>query len=333
MSDESDQVNLTVQRFAVLTCIVALLPISVGALVTTLKAGMAFADWPTSDGHNMLLYPWLNDLRHTDKFVEHGHRLAGVLIGIFSILLVAVTFAKEKRTWVRAGSVTILCAVIAQGLLGGMRVRMNAQTLAMIHSITGGLFFTLCFLFAIAVRSTGTTVSGSDRRISAGAFAAGCLLPAAVFGQYVLGGMFRHLGRMLHEHLAGAAIVTILVISLLAVLLRSDLAVIRRRGRWLGFALLIQVSLGLGAWVTKLGLPYLGWVAHLNSPAQSITCSLHTVGGMLLLATASATAMELVKRARAGQLEAVSVLFRGSDLEVTRGLSTETSAATGGRLT
>ena len=311
MSQPSDQINLTVQRFAVLTCVVALLPISIGALVTTLKAGMAFADWPTSDGQNMLLYPWLQDLRHTDRFVEHGHRLAGVLIGLVSIGLVVVTFAKEPRHWVRIGSVIILLAVIGQGLLGGMRVRMNEQLLAMTHSITGGLFFALCFLFAILVRSGGTSAEGTDRQFTPLTFAAGVLLPLAVLGQYVLGGFFRHLGRMLHEHVAGAVIVSLLAVTVLTVLLRSDLPTFRRRGRWLGSALLIQIGLGMGSWVTKLGFPAFGWVATVNSLAQNIVCSLHTVGGMFLLATAAAAAMELVLRATSGQIEGVADLFGG----------------------
>jgi cytochrome c oxidase assembly protein subunit 15 len=303
VSQPSDQVNLTVQRFAVLTCVVALLPISIGALVTTLKAGMAFADWPTSDGQNMLLYPWLQDLRHTDKFVEHGHRLAGVLIGLVSMALVVVTFTKEERSWVRTGSIVILLSVIAQGLLGGMRVRMNEQVLAMTHSITGGLFFTLCFVFAVLLRQGRTSdLAVSDRRLTPAVFGAGVLLPAVVLCQYVLGGMFRHLGRMLHEHVAGAIIVTLLTLALLSFLLRSDLSSLRQRGLWLMSALLMQVALGLGSWVTKLGLPAFGWVASVNSPAQNITCSLHTVGGMFLLATSSAVAVELLVRAKAGQI-------------------------------
>ena len=315
MSQTDDHINLTVQRFAVLTCIVALLPISVGALVTTLKAGMAFADWPTSDGQNMLLYPWLNDLRHTDKFVEHGHRLAGVLIGLVSIGLVVVTFVKETRRWVRAGSIIILLAVIAQGLLGGMRVRMNEQVLAMTHSITGGLFFTLCFLFAFLVRRRPADErSRVDRRFSPVVYAVGVLFPFVVFGQYVLGGFFRHLGRMLHEHLAGAVIVTLLAAVLLFALLRSDLLSFRSRGKWLASALLLQIGLGLGSWVTKLGFPTLGWVASANSPAQNVVCSLHTVGGMFLLATASGAAMELILSARSGQIAQLTGLFSESSL-------------------
>ena len=133
-----EQVNRTVHRFAVLTCLVALLPITVGALVTTLKAGMAFADWPTSDGQNMLLYPWLQDLRHTDKFVEHGHRLAGILIGS-DVNCPGHSHVSERVEVVGSCdmAVAVLLAVIGQGMLGGMRVLMDEQVLAMTHSITG----------------------------------------------------------------------------------------------------------------------------------------------------------------------------------------------------
>ena len=92
MSSSTEQVDPIVHRLAVATCCVALLPIAIGTLVTTLRAGMAFADWPTSDGHSMLLYPWLNDVRNIDRFTEHGHRLAGMVIGITSIALVAVAY-------------------------------------------------------------------------------------------------------------------------------------------------------------------------------------------------------------------------------------------------
>lgn len=300
---------------AIVTCLVALLPISVGALVTTLKAGMAFADWPTSDGHNMLLYPWLRDLRHTDKFVEHGHRLAGMLIGVISILLVVVTFRKEQKRWVRLWSVAILIAVIGQGLLGGMRVRMNEQVLAMTHSITGGLFFTLCFLFVVATRDRSSQRSSQSVNIGPASIAASVFLPLVVLGQYVLGGMFRHLGQMLHEHLAGAAIVTALAVFVAFTTLRSGLPNVRSRGLWLISALCLQLALGLGSWVTKLGVPAMGWVATMNSPAQNIFCSLHTVGGMFLLATSSALALELGFTLRSGMTTTIgSSLTEGASL-------------------
>ena len=70
-------------RLAVLTACVALLPILLGALVTTKDAGMAFPDWPSSDGHNMLFYPWLKENLEDAEPVEEAlveHQGAKALI-------------------------------------------------------------------------------------------------------------------------------------------------------------------------------------------------------------------------------------------------------------
>lgn len=289
-----------------LTILVALLPIGIGSVVTTLKAGMAFADWPTSDGENMLLYNFFKDLRHTDRFVEHTHRLAGVLIGLFTIALLAVTFWKEKTSWVRKWSLAILVAVIVQGLLGGLRVIQNAQVMAMVHSITGGLFFTMCFIFAFCVRRPGQMErrpdTVADSRISIGLFYCSLVLPFLVVGQYLLGGMFRHLGTMLHEHVGGAILVLVLAGIVINGLFRSDSLRARGRAKWLAAALLLQICLGLGAWATKLGVPHIGYVASVNSLTQSVVCSLHTIGGMFLLATSATAAVELWLLAEGGYL-------------------------------
>ena len=61
---------------AVVTTCVALLPIGIGAIVTTTGAGMAFSDWPTSDGHLLNPPHWW---QQSDTRWEHGHRLLAVL--------------------------------------------------------------------------------------------------------------------------------------------------------------------------------------------------------------------------------------------------------------
>ena len=107
-------------RLAWLTAAVALvLPIATGSVVTTVDAGMAFVDWLTSDGHFMLVYPWLKSTG--DKFIEHGHRLAGVTIGLVTLVLTAATFTTCRRLDVRFVVAAILVGVIAQGVLGGQR--------------------------------------------------------------------------------------------------------------------------------------------------------------------------------------------------------------------
>jgi cytochrome c oxidase assembly protein subunit 15 len=309
VTETGETIHPGVRRAAAAVCAVALLPITLGAVVTTLKAGMAFADWPSSDGHNMLLYPWLQDLRNTDKFVEHGHRLAGMLIGVLSIGLVVTTFVCERRIWVRRYSVAILIAVIAQGLLGGARVIQNKQTLAMLHSMTGALFFCMCVLFMVMTsRFWNQLTTQRDTRLSASSFSCALLLPIAVFGQYILGSMFRHLHTMLHEHIGGAIVVTLMGIWAASLLLRSDAASLRRCGWLVSSTLLFQILLGLSAYVTRLGLPVAGYVATSGSFSQAVMCSLHTVGGMLLLSSTVVSAAVGLQMYRLGHLPGVSLV-------------------------
>lgn len=296
MSDPTSSTHLRVRIAAWAVVLVALLPITMGAFVTTLKAGMAFADWPSSDGHFMLTYPWFRDLANPDKFTEHGHRLAGVLIGLCSIALVWVTFRNDQRSAVRRFSVIILLSVIAQGLLGGARVLLDRQTLAMLHSVTGSVFFCLCVMFLVVTGKRWRQLSlEEDHRLSVVMFAIIAVLPVLVFGQYLLGSSFRHLHTMLHEHIAGAVLVTLLAGGAVCGLFRSDSISLRRQGGLLASALLFQLALGLGSFVTRLGFPTWGVVATPGSWAQTVTCSMHTVGGMVLLACSVVSAASVLR--------------------------------------
>lgn len=273
-------------RFAALTLMLALLPIIVGALVTTLDAGMAFRDWPSSDGHNLFFYPWLKSAG--DKFIEHGHRLAGALIGFVSIGLAGIAWKTESRKSVRFACYLVLLAVIVQGILGGGRVRLDARRLAMIHGSFAALVFGL--MAAVCVVTSRSWTLGSNSKPAAKGTSP--LLSAltgvvcvAIFLQFVLGGFVRHLGMALHEHVGGAILVTILVIATTIAAHRSQLTQVKRAG-WVMFGfLLLQVSLGLGAWVMKFGFPPTGYVPAINSTPHIVFRTAHTVSGMLLLAS------------------------------------------------
>src|SRR3954468_12199444 len=103
----------------------------VGGLVTTTKAGMAVLDWPSTYGYNLFLYPWQSWLAGPwDLFVEHGHRLLAASVGMITIGLLAVLYSREKRRWLRVLGFVALGLVIFQGVLGGMRVRLDERTLA-----------------------------------------------------------------------------------------------------------------------------------------------------------------------------------------------------------
>lgn len=286
MQEPVENIHPWIRKQAWAMCLTALFPISMGALVTTLKAGMAFADWPSSDGHNMLLYPWFKDFSDNPaKFTEHGHRLAGVLIGLLSIALAISTWRLEKRQWVRRYSYVILAAVIGQGLLGGVRVLLDKQVLAMLHSATGAAFFCLCVGFLLFTRPEWQSLKTvRERKTGVAGLAAIFVLPIFVSGQYLLGGVLRHLNWLLDEHIVGAVLISVLATVASVVLMKSDCQAQKRSGKLVMAALLFQVSLGLGAYVLRFGWPMTGYVAVMGSFAQAVICSAHTVGGMFLLA-------------------------------------------------
>jgi cytochrome c oxidase assembly protein subunit 15 len=274
-------------RYAVLTAAVALLPIGMGALVTTLDAGMAFMDWPTSDGQNMFLYPWLKDFHaNRDKFVEHGHRLAGSLIGLVSIGLVVFTFKRESRSWVRGLAVGILSAVVLQGLLGGFRVIADARVAALVHGLFASLIFVAITVFALATGATWTSqerLARPTNELSSQLKFLAMATPLVVFGQSLLGGLVRHLGLALHEHLAGAILATVLTVAVIVASWRSGATWLRSAAIGLSFVLLIQLIFGAGAWVTRFGFPPAGYVAVQQAPEQILFRTAHAVAAMFVL--------------------------------------------------
>jgi heme a synthase len=308
VSIERENIHPAVRKLATATCLVALLPISMGALVTTLQAGMAFADWPSSDGHNMLLYPWFRDFAaHPDKFTEHGHRLAGMLIGFVSVCLALTSYFIERR-WVKLFTTAILLSVIVQGALGGARVLLDRQILAMLHSVTGAAFFSLCVIFRLMCSAKWTNwLRQSDDRVTPMFASLIAVTPVIVLGQYVLGGVLRHLHTMLDEHLAGAAIVSICGGLSAFGLLRSQNGLLRRSGLLVVFALLLQLMLGAGSYLTKFGLPQIGYVAVAGSLSQTVICSMHTVFGMFLLSGCAVAASSLAVLYRAGLLRGLQI--------------------------
>src|SRR5262245_25321575 len=109
-----------VHRFAKFLAGCTVLLILVGSLVTSNGAGLSVPDWPTSYGWNMFAFPpsmWVANI-----FYEHVHRLVASSIGLLTILLVVALWISERPRWLRRLGIAALCAVIAQGLLGGLTV-------------------------------------------------------------------------------------------------------------------------------------------------------------------------------------------------------------------
>ena len=276
-----------IHRLAVGTALLSLLPIVMGSLVTTLGAGMAFLDWPTSDGHDMLTYPWLQS--HGDQFIEHGHRLAGMLIGFCGIGLVVAAWTLKASTSIKRGAVIALLGIVIQGLIGGARVRLDQQIIAMGHSIFGCLVFVVLWEVARLTQVVPQADSNETTSFRNPHPYLSLCWPIVCFFQYVMGAFLRHLGQLMHDHLGGALLLTFGGIAVVFVSSRATPA-IRRCSRWVAYALALQIAFGLAVWVLKFGFAPMGYVATQRSLAQIILRSLHTVGGMAVMVTAVAWA-------------------------------------------
>ena len=284
-----------VHVLAVVTALVSLAPIGLGSLVTTLGAGMAFPDWPTSDGQGMLAYPWLQS--SGDKFVEHGHRLAGMLVGFCTVGLCMVAWLGKSSSGVRYAVVLVLAGVIVQGLLGGLRVRLDRQVVAFGHSVFGCLVFVSLWMVSSATSRHWNQID-KDFVNSKFVWGLAWAYPIVVLTQYVFGGVIRHLGSMLHAHLAGAALVFLFGCCVVISSFRMNFPKVRSRAVLVGVAVFGQILLGLGVWVTKFGFAPVGLVAVQHSMPQVVARSLHTVVGMVVVATAVSWAVTVLKSDR-----------------------------------
>lgn len=137
--------------------------VTLGAFTTSIGAGMAFPDWPLSNG-SINPEGWLTDIA---MFAEHSHRLSGATMGLITIGLAVWLWRTESRAWLRKLGWWALFIVIVQGLIGGKRVLLDAthipgfemslgQILRIPHGILAQVF--VCILFAIAVGLSRTWI-------------------------------------------------------------------------------------------------------------------------------------------------------------------------------
>ena len=251
-------------RLAVVTAATTLFLLFVGGTVTSNNAGLAVPDWPTSFGHHMLTYPpseWKAGI-----FFEHTHRLLGAAVGLLTLLLAAAAQLFDRRAWLRTVAWLMLLAVIAQGIMGGLRVTERSIHWAIFHGCFAQLFLasTACMvLFTSGAWRRPTAPSQpAAGQPAAGQPAAGqpaattlhalCIAAnLAIFAQLIAGAFYRHTGIGLIYHVAGAFLVTIFV-CLVAMCItgwHGDQPVLASLARWIGLLLIVQLALGVGAWI------------------------------------------------------------------------------------
>jgi len=264
-------------RLALALCAATFVLILVGGLVTNTGAALAVPDWPTTFGYNMFLFPWSKMVGGI--LYEHSHRLLGATVGVLTIAVAASLWIGERRRWLRWLGVAALLAVALQGVLGGLRVLLAEDGIAIVHGSLAQAFFGLAVCLALF------TSPGWDAALVPSTDAAplrrlALLTTGVAYVQIVFGAFLTHLGARLDGHLAGAAALAVLIPLLFVRVLRAtgDRPELIRPARALLGLLLLQLLLGVGAYAgrfTDLVLPaYFG-------PAFPV---IHRLTGGLLLA-------------------------------------------------
>jgi len=301
----STRLNWTWRRwFSACTVFATVLLLSWGGIVTSIEAGMAFPDWPTSLGSYNLINPTEGWWRVPAYLAEHGHRLIASLVGGLTVVLAAWTWWADPRAWMRKLGLAAMALVIAQGILGGLRVLWVSRDLAMVHACVAQLFFAV--LVAMTLFTTKTwqdrrgvlPATGAAQRLQRLSYGAA----AVIYLQIVLGALLRHPGRgvsggLTAMHTAGAFLVVGIVLAVFVVAEKhfDEVPTIRRTAHVLLGTMGLQFALGLATLLLTLyevsggG----GFVAHVL-----LTVS-HVVVGALLLGTSIVLAL-LASRRRNG---------------------------------
>jgi cytochrome c oxidase assembly protein subunit 15 len=284
----AQKANPGLHRFALFTAAATFLLIIAGALVTSNDAGLSVPDWPLSYGQ--LMPPMIGGI-----FYEHGHRMIASFVGLLTIILAVWLWRVEERGWVKKLGWAALGAVVAQGVLGGLTVLFLLPTVISVgHACLAQLFFSMTVSLALVtspgwragVRGPAAADEGSPPLRSL------CLAAnAAIFAQLMLGAAFRHKGFGIIPHLAGAAVVAVLVVWLIARMV-SSFAGHPRLFRWaltLNALVMLQLVLGSGAyWIRQLTADY----PQPLLPMVALTVA-HVALGALILASSIVLSFEV----------------------------------------
>ena len=186
-------------RLAVLAAVAAIwvfVLVILGAFTTSINAGMAFPDWPLSNGS---LNPagWLS---HLAMFSEHSHRLSAGFEAALTLALALALWRTEARPWLRQLGWGALALVIIQAVVGGLRVLLDHRQIPMIDTSVGRLFAMLhaflaqvfvCALIAITLASSRRWIE-RPIRVAARVRRIGTLCCVLLFVQLAIAAIMRH---------------------------------------------------------------------------------------------------------------------------------------------
>ncbi len=230
--------------------------VSKNVIISTEQHG---SRWKLADKANERTYTLIKSGERLDVYVhgvlyEHSHRLLGSIVGFLTIALMLAIWVRDSRKWMKWLGVIALVSVIAQGVMGGLRVTNLSRALAIVHACFAQAFFALTVSLALftsrswlqtSVRIEDTNTSRL-RNLS-------LITVGLIYIQFIFGAVLRHTGDRLDAHLVFAGLVTIHIFLLLRRILRDHLENVSwvRLILLLGGLLAVQLTLGVGAYLAE----------------------------------------------------------------------------------
>jgi heme a synthase len=282
--------NRSLHRFAVFLAGWTFLLIIAGALVTSNDAGLSVPDWPTSFGSLYKIPHMVGGVRF-----EHTHRMIAQVAGLLTIILAVWTWRADQRPWMKYLAIGALGTVIAQGILGGLTVLFYLPpAISSAHAALAQTFF--CLTVAIAM-FTGPRWVEEVPKVEADVrrprlFTLALLSILVLYGQLVLGAMFRHRGMSWWPHVMNAPVVGLVLTwtAIRALSVYAQIDAVRRPAILILALLITQLFLGFLAFLTRVA-----WGHDAIQPELPMVISTvaHVAVGALLLATVVILAIQI----------------------------------------
>jgi heme a synthase len=285
-------------RLAIGMLVVVILTILMGAMTTSTGSGLAFLDWPLSDGQIMPERSY----RTLPGFFEHFHRLLGATAGALSLsLTVWLQVGRLGSTSVRRTAWFGLALIIVQGVIGGVGVlkgllALTSITHGTLAQLTLATFAWIAYQLSDRYRNTPPNRAvpvGSGRKMAI----AGIVILVI---QTIVGAIARHTNNThaLWTHVGNAFFVFVMVtiVTAFAVGRLGGTPGIKGLARVLMTLLIAQVALGFVALVIRNSAGKTPEnVANLGTAA---VISVHVLLGALLTVLAATLAAHVFRATR-----------------------------------
>ncbi len=193
------QYNRGVYRFAVTTASCTVLLLMAGALVTSKTLLTPFPIGRSRTGN--WCRPWWVDI-----CFEYTHRVLAALVSILTLTLAVWLTRVEKRPLAKRLGWTALVLVMAQAVLGGVRVLVGHPALsATAHAILAQVFFLTLVSLSLYLSPWWQSDLPQLEEGSSGARSLALWTTLVILAQLVIGAAFRHGAFGIAPHLVGLA--------------------------------------------------------------------------------------------------------------------------------